>query len=91
MKSEYTKWEMKRETSVEAWDIYKTEGINKYVCSVCDTKDAQLIASAPELLEACKYAICEIDNHISKNPMGKTYWPDLRASLANAIRKAERT
>ncbi len=40
------------------------------------------------LLEACKGAMREIDNHIAANPVGKTYWPDISAKLNKAIAKA---
>lgn len=49
----------------------------------------RLIAASPCLLEACKDAMMEIDNLIASNPMGKTYWPDIRAKLSKAINKAE--
>ena len=39
------------------WEVETTDGIN--VCAHCTRDDAQLIAAAPDLLEACKGLLYE--------------------------------
>lgn len=49
--------------------------------------NARLIAAAPDLLEACRYAERELDSAIRSGVLGET-WTSIQCALADAIAKA---
>ena len=79
------KWYAKDLNNVADQAVIIDEGTGKNIAVAYDKKDMDLIAAAPELLEACKAAIAALSQN-------KIFPADIKAAkkfLNNAIAKAE--